>query len=233
MKTIGILGGFGPDATLEIEAEILRESRRLLPQRFNQGYPPVVTVHLRHPPILLENGVPPEGPFRVDPRVLETARRLGEWADFLIIGANTPHLFVDEIAAAAGREVLSMVDLVMDDVRRSGPGRVGLLGLGVPGAYVNRFESEGVPFVVPPDDVRGALDEAIYRTLEGATTDRHGRAAHAAVDWLRGHPARPIVMGCTEIPLLLGEAADAPDLINPGRLLARAAVRKAIDDGGS
>jgi aspartate racemase len=126
-----------------------------------------------------------------------------------------------------------MVDLVMDDVRRSGPETVGLLGLGIPGAYVRRFESEGVPFVVAPDDVRAPLDEAIYRTLEGATTDLHRRAAHAAVDWLRGHPARPIVMGCTEIPLLLGEGADAPDLIDPGRLLARAAVRKAIDDGGS
>jgi len=242
MRTIGILGGFGPDATLALEHEILVESRRLLPARFNQGYPPVVTVHLRHPPILLEDGRPPTGPLSVDPRVLESARRLGAWADLLLIGANTPHLFEDEIREASGCEVVSMVDVTVDAIRAAHraarvPGEipdppVGLLGLGIPAAFVRRFEADDVAFIPAGDEVRGALDEAIYRTLEEGVVAARRPAAAAAVDWLRARGASPIVMGCTEIPLLLGPDAEAPDLIDPGRLAARVAVRRAIADPG-
>lgn len=242
MRTIGILGGFGPDATLTLEHEILLESRRLLPARFNQGYPPVVTVHIRHPPILLEDGKPPEGPLRIDPRVLEAARRLGAWADLLLIGANTPHLFEDEIRDASGCEVVSMVDVTVDAIRAARraaqvPGEipvppVGLLGLGVPAAFVRRFEADHVAFIPAGDEVRRTLDEAIYRTLEEGVVEARRPAAVAAVDWLRAGGAFPIVLGCTEIPLLLGERANAPDLIDPGRLAARVAVRRAIDGAG-
>jgi aspartate racemase len=48
------------------------------------------------------------------------------------------------------------------------------------------------------------------------------------VHTLRGKGVDGIVLGCTEIPLLMGEAANAPDLINPTALLAEAAVRYAL-----
>ena len=47
---------------------------------------------------------------------------------------------------------------------------------------------------------------------------------------LRATPVDGVVLGCTEIPLLLGEAAEATDLVSPAALLAEAAVRFAIDD---
>jgi aspartate racemase len=167
-------------------------------------------------------------PLEIDPRVLEASARLGAWADFLVIVANTPHLFVDEIAAAAGRPVLSMVDLVVEELERRGDRPVGLLGLGVPQAYVDRFARERIDVVTAPRDVRAPLDEAILRMLEGITTGEHRAAARAAVAAVREAGAAGTVLGCTEIPLLLGEHANAPDLVDPARLLARAAVRRAV-----
>ncbi|MCA9754832.1 MAG: aspartate/glutamate racemase family protein [Candidatus Eisenbacteria bacterium] len=264
METIGVLGGFGPQATTVFEDLVHEEARRLLPPRFNQGYPPMVTVHLRHAPVLLEKGAPPTGPLRIDPRVLDAAKKLGEWADFLVVVANTPHLFLDEISEAAGRDVLSMVEEVVADLsargvvalrdvqgeggvpspsdvpspRDTGGGEaarqaaderpIGLLGLGVPEAYVRRFAQESIQWIGVPDLLRAALDDAILRTLELSTTDVHRDAAWEAVRWLRGQGCPAIVLGCTEIPLLLGAEADAPDLIDPGRLLAEAAVRRAV-----
>lgn len=228
MKTIGVLGGFGPEATMVFERQVLQFARDLVPPKFNQGYPPMVTVHLRHPPVLLEDEAPPQHRPRIDPRVLDTAQRLGQWSDFLVIVANTPHLFVGEIAEAAGCEVLSMVDLVVEEIRARAADRVGLLGLGIPLAYVDRFEAEGIEYRTAPDPVIRQLDDAILRTLELSTTDIHRQAAHAAVGALRVEDADPIVLGCTEIPLLLSDDAGAPDLIDPGLLLAEAAVRKAI-----
>ncbi len=231
MKTIGVLGGFGPEATTWFEQQVLIEARKKVTPRFNQGYPPMVTVHLRHPPILLEDGKPPSGALQVDPRVLDAARRLGEWADFLVIGANTPHLFVDEIEAASGRPVLSMVDLVEAELkRRDHPSPVGLLGLGVPETYVQRFREKSIEYITVPDTVRSKLDTAIYRTLELSTTDEHRKAAQQAIAWMRGCHVPVTILGCTEIPLLLGDCAVAEDLIDPGRLLAEAAVTWALSD---
>jgi aspartate racemase len=228
VQTIGILGGFGPDATIDLERRILVESRKLVAADFNRGYPPVVSFHLRHPPIQLKDGAPLSGPLRIDPRVLEAAARLGSLVDFLIIGANTPHVFVDEISAAAGCDVVSMVDVVSEELARSAASPVGLLGLGVPQAYVDRFDRDGVRYITAATKVREALDEAILRMLEGRTTHAHREAARAALKDVRDRGATAIVLGCTEIPLLLDEDPVSADVLDPGDLVVGAAVRRAI-----
>jgi aspartate racemase len=65
--------------------------------------------------------------------------------------------------------------------------------------------------------------------MEDRATAADSVAACAAVDELRHRGVDGVVLGCTEIPLLLGDGADAPDLINPAQLLAEAAVRGAIE----
>lgn len=228
MQTIGVLGGFGPQATMDFETMILEEARLVRPPQQNRSYPPMVTVHVRHAPIELGDDGRAREPLVLDPRVLDVARRLGEWADFLVIVANTPHLFVDEISRAAGRDVVSMVDLTIEELRRREASPVGLLGLGVPQAHAERMAREGLEVRLAPEDLRDRLDAAIFRLMEGRATDADRVAAREATDALRDAGAPVIVLGCTEIPLLLGRATDADDLIDPTRLLARAAVRRAM-----
>ena len=64
--------------------------------------------------------------------------------------------------------------------------------------------------------------------MEGREDENAVRAAREAVGWLRARPVDGIILGCTEIPLLLGDAAVADDLLNPLQLLANAAVHHAI-----
>lgn len=229
MKTIGVLGGIGPQATLDFEARIHAEARKLVPPRFNEGYPPMVTVYLRHAPVLQQADGTPQQPLTLDPRVLDAARRLGDWADLLVITSNTPHLFLDRIREAAGIEVLSLVDVAIEEVLRRARRPVGLVGLGLPRVYVERFEREQIEAVCAPQALRARLDEAILELMEGSTTERQRRAARDAVESVREQGARTTVLGCTEIPLLLGEVeSGAEDLVNPARLLAREAVRRAV-----
>ena len=69
----------------------------------------------------------------------------------------------------------------------------------------------------------------MLRVMEGSTTGDDRSVAREAVSNLRNTGAAVIVMGCTEIPLLLGDRADAADLVNPSQLLAEAVVRRAIE----
>ena len=53
MKTIGVLGGLGPQATMDFEQRLHRAAQRVIPQQLNGGYPPTVVWYCRHPPVVV------------------------------------------------------------------------------------------------------------------------------------------------------------------------------------
>jgi aspartate racemase len=232
MRTIGVLGGIGPQATIDFESRLHTAAQAILPPHVNEGYPPMVTVYLRHAPVLVTERGTPSDPLTLDPRVLDAAERLGQWADLLVCPSNTPHFFMDEIEAASGCEMLSIVDVAVAELRRRAVRRVGLTGLGVPKVYSQRLAGEGFEVVTAGDAEIAALDEAILRLMEGRDTAAHRAAAWAAVDAVRAQAVEATILGCTEIPLLLGDLADAEDLVNPAQLLAEAAIRRATESPG-
>ena len=188
----------------------------------------MVVHYLRRPPFLLREDGLPRMPIQPDPDLLQAAARLGAVADFLVITANGPHLIQSEIERASGRAVLSMIEVTLNEVRRRGWKRVGVIGLGDPIVYTRRLESLGTPYEILDPERRAALDRAIFRLMEGRDDNEGRRLAREAVERLRGRRVEGIIMGCTELPLLLREHAEAADLMNPAQLLAEAAVRLAL-----
>jgi aspartate racemase len=228
MKTIGVLGGLGPQATMDFEARVHRVAQRFIPPSYHRGYLPMVIYYYRHAPVLLTEEGKPLPPYRPDPRLLEAAKRLGSLADFLVITSNTPHLFQAEIEQAAGCKVLSMIDTTLEEVRRRTWKRVGVLGLVDPVFYTRPLGQLGIACETMNPGSRGALDKAIFRLMEGRDDAESAAAAQGAVATLRARGVDGVILGCTEIPLLLRESADAADLINPAQLLSEAAVRAAV-----
>jgi aspartate racemase len=228
MKTIGVLGGLGPQATMDFEARAHAVSQRLIPGDGNRGYPPMVVWYHRYPPVVTADDGTPVRPFQTDPRLLDAARRLGTWADFLVITSNGVHYFQEEIEAAAGRPVLSMIDLTLDDVERRGWRRVGALTYVEPGIYRLPLERRGLACELIGDDQQERLNEVIHAYAAGQAGPAASAVVAAAVETLRRRQVDGIILGCTELPLLLGTDTDVPNLINPMELLAEAAVRHAI-----
>ena len=227
LKTIGVLGGLGPQATMDLEARVHRVAQRLIPQRENGGYPPMVVYYHRHPPILLNNDSSPRFPIQPDPRLLDAARRLGSWVDFLVIASNGPHLIQAQIQQAAGRKVLSMIDLALDEVQRRGWRNVGVLGFGHPMVYTTALAKSKIAHETLDDARRTALDQEIMKVMEARDTAQSAEIAREALSSLRSRQVDGIILGCTEIPLLLRATPEA-DLIDPLELLAEAAVKLAM-----
>jgi aspartate racemase len=110
---------------------------------------------------------------------------------------------------------------------------VGLLGArGVPPQYVDGLAQRGIASERIDTALQQRLDAGIQAVMEGREGKEELEAARDAVRTLRARPVGAVVLGCTEIPLLLGDDADAPDLISPAALLADAAVRFAIEAPG-
>jgi aspartate racemase len=229
MQTIGILGGMGPQATMDYEARLHRVAQQLVPQRFGFGYPPIVVRHCRHAPLLLYDDNTPVLPIQVDPRLLDAATRLGRDVDFITIPCNAAHLFVRDIERASVRPVLNMIELVIAEAKRRGWTRVGVLGMGDPFVYTRPMSERGFACETLPPEAIAALNAQIETVMEGRDDERSASVARGAVNELRSRGVNGVILGCTEIPLLIPDEADGnPDLINPAQLLAEAAVRRSV-----
>ena len=229
MKRMGVLGGMSAQATMDFEARVHRHAQRLMPQDWTHGYPPMVVWYHRGLPFRLDADGHPLEPRQIDPAVVEAAARLGALVDFLVLPWNSAHVGLAELRAAAGCPVLSMIDAAVDEVVRRKCVRVGLLGArGVPPPYVDALTRSKIAVERVDEVMQRGIDAGIQAVAEGRDGKEDTGAARAAVEELRARKVDAVILGCTEIPLLLHDEADAPDLVNPAAVLAEIAVRFAI-----
>lgn len=228
MKAIGVLGGLGPQATMDFEARVHAVSQRLIPAHGNKGYPPLVVYYHRWPPVVMTDEGALLQPLRPDPRLLDAARRVGAWADFLVIASNGAHRFQAEIEAAAGRSVLSMIEATLAEVDRRGWRRLGVLTFIDPSVYREPLLRRGLACEAVPPELQARLDTVPPAISAGCAGPETRAAVRDAVAALRERGLDGVILGCTEFPLALGREEHTPDLLNPAALLAEAAVRHAI-----
>ena len=230
MKRMGVLGGISPQATMDFEARVHRAAQRLVDQDWNRGYPPMVVWYHRELPLCMG----PDGqllePRRITPALVEAAAQLAPLVDFFVMPCNAAHAGLAELRAATGRPVLSMIDVAIDEVARRGCRRVGVLGArSAPPPYLEGLRQRGIASEQIDAAIQVRLDAGIQAVMEGREGKDEREAARDAVRTLQARTVDAVVLGCTEIPLLLGDENDAPDLISPAALLAEAAVRYAIE----
>jgi len=230
MKTIGVLGGVGPQATMDFEQRLHRAAQRIIPPQLNSGYPPMFVCYLRHPPILTRESGEPILPIQPHPGLFERAKELGAVSDFLVITSNGVHMFKEEIQHASGKPVLSMTDLALAEVKLRCWKRVGVLGMGEPTVYTKPMRSLGITSETLDAAQRDELSHAFFHVMEGRATSEHTEIARRAIQTLRERNVDGIILGCTELPFLLSaDDRSASDLLDPLDLLAEAAVIRAAN----
>ncbi|MHB1415619.1 MAG: aspartate/glutamate racemase family protein, partial [Chloroflexota bacterium] len=164
----------------------------------------------------------------------DTARRLeGAGADFLVLGTNTMHRVAEAIEGAVGIPLLHIADATAEAVRAAGIRRVGLLGTRPTmedGFYRGRLVARhGLDVLVPDEGDREVLHRIIFDELcLGQTRDASREAFRRIMADLVARGAEGIILGCTEIGLLVSEGDAAVPLFDTTVLHARAAVAAAL-----
>jgi aspartate racemase len=168
-------------------------------------------------------------------RMIDAAQSLERGgADFLVICSNTMHRMADAVQAAVPLPLVHIADATGEAIRRAGLGTVGLLGTRFTmeqDFYRGRLaDRHGLAVLTPDDAGRTVVHDVIYDELcQGVVRDASREAYREVVDDLRRRGAEAIVLGCTEIGLLLKpEDTDAP-LFDTTRLHAEAAVAFALE----
>jgi aspartate racemase len=169
-------------------------------------------------------------------RLAEAARSLeAGGAELVLLCTNTMHKVADVVASAVSVPLLHLGDTTAEAVRRAGLATVGLLGTGFTmeqAFYRERLESHGLSVLVPDADDRALVHRVIYEELCLGIVRPESRAAYLAViERLAGAGAEGVVLGCTEIELLIGQDDVDLPVFPTTRLHVEAALDAALDPG--
>ena len=158
-------------------------------------------------------------------------------ADFLLICTNTMHKVVDEVGESAGLPILNIVDVTGNAIREQGLSQVGLLGTRFVMAeqfYQDRLKKHfDIKVVVPTEDDQAIVHRVIYDELcRGKVRDLDRQSCLQIIDKLIKRGAEGIVLGCTELPLLIRPGDVREPVFDTTRLHAEAAVKMALSEQG-
>jgi aspartate racemase len=164
----------------------------------------------------------------------EAAALQAAGAELLVLCTNTMHKLADRIEVAIDIPFVHIADTTADAVRAAGMTTVGLLATAYTmeqDFYVGRLrERHGLDVLVPGDEDRALVHRVIYDELCVGIVDDGSRDAYRRVMRdLAGRGAEGILLGCTEIDLLVGERDSPVPVFDTTRLHARRAVELALD----
>ena len=216
-KTVGVIGGLGPAATLDFFDRILKRTKAVRDQD-----------HLR---LIIDNNtkIPDRNAARrgegalPGPAIAATARRLqGAGAEFIVMACNTAHEHEAEIRAAITVPFINMIDETVAVVADLRPKRAGVLAGDAclaAGLYQDVLRKAGVePVLLSPDSQRSFMD-VLYRIKAGDTGSTVRRSMAMLAKKLEAQGAEVVIAGCTEVPIVLtaddidGELISSTDVL--------------------
>jgi len=165
--------------------------------------------------------------------MLASARKVAQaGAEFAICPDNTIHQAFDFVIRESPIPWLHIARTVAEEAKRQGLRRLGILGtkyLMTGPVYPRALQEYGIASEIPDENVRGRIDEIIFTELvNGVFLEPSRLYFYEVIERLRDRGCDAVVLGCTEIPLIIESDRSPLPTLDSTRLLARAALRRAL-----
>jgi aspartate racemase len=165
--------------------------------------------------------------------LLTSARKLAAaGADFLICPDNTVHEAMPWVLPESPRPWLHIAEVVADEAAARGFRQVGITGthwLVRSDVYPDKLRARGIDWACPADPERDECGRIIMDELvRGVIKPESVAYFQRVIETLASRGCDAVILGCTEIPLIIGDANSALPTLDSTRLLARAALRRAV-----
>lgn len=229
MKTVGIIGGIGPESTIEYYRSIIAFYRR---RTRDGGYPSVVinSIDVKRMLDLIGDNKLPE----VEAYLLAELERLARaGADFAALAANTPHIVFGTLRARSPLPLISIVEVTCDVARERGLRRVGLFGTRFTMEamfYPEVFEPAGISVVPGPEEQVYIHDKYMTELVSGRFVPETREGLLAIVERMKARDGiEAVVLGGTELPLILrADDYAGVQLLDTTKLHAEAIVSRLL-----
>jgi aspartate racemase len=234
MKTnkplLGIFGGMGPEATIELYRQIIK----LTPVEKDQDHIPTLIYSLPQVPertASIRNLDP-----SIIPYLIEGISRLEKaGVSFIAIPCNTVHYYYDTMQEAASVPIIHMIRETVIEVSNKYPDtkRIGLLattGTIESKLYDNELDKKDLQIIIPDMDTQNEkVMKAVFGIKAGKNDTLNEDLLAEAGQSLVNMGAELIILGCTEIPLAFNNSKVNVPIVNATRVLAERAVRMYFD----
>lgn len=226
-KKIGILGGMGPESTIKYYKSIINN---YIKQNSNLDFPEIIVYSVNFGDMnrLLEFGSKNE----YLNSLIECIKNLANaGADFVIIAANTPHLVIKGLKEKSPIPILSIVNVTLNRAKERGLKRLLLLGTKhtmQSDFYREEAEMLNLELMVPDESEQNLINEILYRELVMGIIKKESKGKILEIIKKYENAIDGIILGCTELPLIISQRDTTLPVLNTIEIHARAALRYSL-----
>ncbi len=228
MKSVGVIGGLGPETTAEFYLEVIFQCQKInIEQRPSIVISSVPLLFEIERDLIASNS----GKERYVPFLITEAQRLEKaGVDFIVMPCNSLHVFIEEIRQSVGVPVLSIVEATIAYLHENEYSNVGLISTSATvenKVYETALMKNNIMFETPDDLQRAKMDRIIQRLIEGQHLNKDRDEIIDVTEQLAAKEVDCIALACTDLQLLLPASVDVP-IFDTMKVLAGATVREIL-----
>ena len=228
MKTVGIIGGLGPETTSEFYLELIFSCRKI--NRIN--YPHILINSIPLPFNIEESAIAEVvGEEKCLPYLIDSAKSLEKaGANFLVLPCNSLHVFINDIRNAVKIPVLSILEETAKFLKNEGVGKVGIIAtpITIRNKLYEKFLTRGGIRQITPDSLQQAKIGKLIHNLVSNRYDNRDRELLIKIieDFAKGK-VEHVILACTDLQLLMPQHNDIK-IYDTMKILADATVKKIV-----
>ncbi|MGE5473946.1 MAG: aspartate/glutamate racemase family protein [Ignavibacteriales bacterium] len=204
MKTVGIIGGLGPETTAEFYLDIVFSCYK----NSKESRPGIIIASVPLPYQIEEDLITKnQGSERYIPFLTNEAKRLEKaGADFIVMPCNSLHIFIEEIRGAVSIPVLSVVEETVKFLKRNSFNKVGIVSTSATiqnKLYEKAFEKNGIGYVTPDSFQQAKMGKIIHNLVMGQQNSKDRDELIRIINDYEKSKVDCVVLACTDLQLLI------------------------------
>jgi aspartate racemase len=234
VKRIGIIGGLGPEATIDYYRIIVNEYR----EKTDGQYPVIIIYSVNM------------SEFVVCKMHIESSDKIMKWlahaiaavhqsgADFALIASNTPHIIFEDLQRHSPIPLISIVEETCKVAYDVGLKRVALLGTKVTMSshfYQRVFSKKGIDIITPHDTEKDYINEKLFTEImhDNIVDETRENLLKIVKRMIDEDKIQGVILGCTELPLILTKDEFGIPFLNTAKIHAKSAVQYSLEGNAS
>lgn len=204
MRTVGIIGGLGPETTSEFYLDVVFSCYK----KDKTSRPPIIIASVPLPYIIEEDLIlRSKGVERYLPFLVNEAKRLEKaGADFIVMPCNSLHVFIEDIRNSVKIPVLSIVEETVNFLKKNNLKKVGIVSTSATiknKLYENAFKEDKIAYETPDELQQAKMGKFILNLVNGEQNNRDREALIKIINDFENKEVDCVILACTDLQLLI------------------------------
>lgn len=228
MRTVGIIGGLGPETTAQFYLKVVFSSF----EKYAESRPPMLIWNVPLPYRVEEDFITKaEGEDKYLPYLIDAAQRLEKGgADFIVIPCNSVHIFIEEVRASVHIPILSIIDETISFLKSKDVQETGILATSATirkRLYEDKLTSAGISVRKPHDEDQTRITSIINHLVHSQHTEKDKVELTDIIQSFASEKLKTLILACTDLQLIVPSLPDI-QIYDTMEILAHATVRELL-----